>query len=270
MKENKYSLLLLILFISMGCQPKQEVSELPERRVVSLVPSVTDFGRLIIPELLVGVSTNCDTALLNQPTRIAVFPKINYEALLKLKPTEVLALKDFTSSEQINKLQRAGLKVVVLSKETVQDVIQTPLKIDSVRGKELNEQLKVQYRELLKHQLTSSKSYLILISELPMQVFGQGNYITELFDDLGFVNKANGFKGYPELQKEFFVKNLPDVLISSDTLATQKNLQTAFGKVLKKDVLSRINYVQLHQNRLYKPGPNFLKNGEELLRQIGR
>lgn len=265
MKENKYSLLLVIFWFALGCQPTHKAHELAEDRVVSLVPSVTDFCRLMIPKEIVGVSMDCDTNLLDHPKRIATYPKIDYETLLELRPTKVLVLAGFSTSEQINKLQTAGLKVVILSKETVQDVIQTPLLIDSVRGQALHLKMKAEYQALLSERISKPKSYLILISEFPLQVFGQGNYMTELFDGLGYLNKAAGFDGYPELQKEFFVKNLPDVLVSSDTLATKQNLQIEFGKVFKNQELSQIEYVQINQNQLFRPGPNFLQNARDLL-----
>jgi len=99
----------------------------PARRVISLVPSITEiFFSLGVGDQLVGVTKFCT----EPPEEVAGKPKVGgqknprVEAIIDLKPDLVVANVEENRKEHVEAMQAAGLQVLVTYPRTVREGIQ--------------------------------------------------------------------------------------------------------------------------------------------------
>lgn len=269
MKENKYLLLIFIVFITVSCSVQTPEEKQVENHVckVSLVPSVTDVLGEICADEVVAVSWFCDASFITDSLpRVSTFPQINYEKLLEYKECEIVVLEGFINVDQVNRLNELGFNLLSVKDKTIQDLIQIPFVLDSIKGKELSDKLQSDFNNLLKKRIEGSPSYLIMLGHNQLQVYGSGNYLTELFDTLGFVNNASNVDGaYPELKSEYFLENLPDFMITPDSVRLKQYLSARFPRQANTLIYESVRFVEIDQNVLFRPNHHFLECGKALL-----
>lgn len=271
MKEKIYIILITFALVFSSCQETtRDINQNSQVRIVSLVPSLTDFVCKINPESLVAVSNYCDASCLpDSIARVGGYGFLDYEKIAALQPTKVLVLKGFSSSEQIKRLKELNIEVQFFTDSSLADVLAIPVQIDSILGKALSEELINKLKTLEANKVKGSPTYLTMISNEPIQVYGQQNYLSELFGKIGFVNQAKDLKGsYPTIQSEYFVKHLPEYIITSDTLKTKKILRHKYQEVLTQERINQINFVQIDANQLSRSGPQVLENAKDLLGNV--
>lgn len=268
MKESKYVVLLFLMAFILGCKSKTREQEKSQSGscIVSLVPSVTDILGEVCPDRVVAVSHYCDASFLSDRiTRIPTFPQIKYEQLLEYKRCKIIVLEGFINSTQTKRMADLGLDLVTLKDKTINDILELPTLVDPVGGDLLSSKLRAEFNELLEKKVADEPTYLVMIGG-GLQVYGHGNYLTELLDTVGFKNTAHNLTGsYPELKSEFFVENIPMYILSSDSSSVKSLLRAKFpGDAMEKS-LKRIRHVQGHKNILFRPNHHFLECAKALL-----
>ena len=108
----------------------------PPRRIVSLVPSVTEVLYAIGAEsVLVGVTDFCD-----YPPEATRKPHVggmlspNLETLVTLKPDLVVATRSGNTEETFDQLKRLGLPVYLVDPVTVADVLRLVSDLGELTG----------------------------------------------------------------------------------------------------------------------------------------
>jgi hypothetical protein len=95
----------------------------PPRRVVSLVPSLTESVAVSAPEILVGATDWCTHPARLDVARVRGTKNPNRSAIEKLRPDLVLANKEENRRVDVNALRAAGIAVWVTAIETVEEAI---------------------------------------------------------------------------------------------------------------------------------------------------
>lgn len=265
-KEKIYIGLLFLILGFVACDFKKQEQE---NGVISLVPSLTDFAQLVYPHRVVGVSNVCDARSLSEKMpRVGDYKGLDYEKILALKPEKILMLRNLSSPEQIKKLQELNISIQFFEDNTIEDVLNIPVQMDSISGQKIKDSLNVVLKDLLAHKTYASPKYLIMITNEPIQVYGKGNFMTELVDTLGFVNVADQLASpYPVLENEYFIKNLPTIIVTSNAKETKQFLQRKFGALPQYEQIKKILFVEVDDNLLSRSAPRFLELGVTILEQ---
>ncbi len=110
----------------------------PPRRIVSLVPSVTELLFAIgAQDLLVGVTDFCDyPAAARQKPRVGGMLAPSLETLVALKPDLVVATTAGNREETFTQLERLRMPVYVVNPTSVADVLDLISRLGTVTGRE--------------------------------------------------------------------------------------------------------------------------------------
>ncbi|MCB1184486.1 ABC transporter substrate-binding protein [bacterium] len=198
----------------------------PYRRVVSLVPSLTDtvFG-LGAGERLVGRTIYCA-----EPRgRVRGVPTFggtknpDVAGIIAAAPDLVLVCEEENRREDVAALEAAGLKTFVVMPRSLDDVAQllvdygALLDAGPAAGRALS--------DLTAARLAAGKSrtardeppgVAVLIWKKPWMAVGGGNHINAMLGELGLRNVCGDRKGYPALTLESLAVLAPDLVLLPD------------------------------------------------------
>src|SRR6266850_1623035 len=113
---------LAVLLVNLSAQGEQTAGSKP-KRIVSLAPSVTEtLFALGAGEQLVGICTFCDFPReVERIDRIGSYIAPNVEAIIAKAPDVVIGVPP-NSPEAVAALQRAGLRVVIVQVDTLEQI----------------------------------------------------------------------------------------------------------------------------------------------------
>lgn len=271
--------LLITLCVLTGCNG--QTNNVKEERIISLMPSNTEIlYALGMKEEMVGVSTVDD-----YPKEVKNLEKfdamqLNYEALLKAKPTIVFAHQSMTSQEKVLKrLNNKGIKVVMV--KDAQNFDEMYASIDQIgkaihKEKEAN-QLEKKIKEDIKqvigeyHNKLADKKVLVEVSPAPeIYTGGKGTLFDDMIHQLGSVNIFHDINGWQPVNSEAIIKRNPDVIIATSDLSDEAYK----ASVEKRGGFSNVNAVKrdavytIDADEISRPGPRIAKGLKELAETI--
>lgn len=271
--------LLITLCVLTGCNG--QTNNVKEERIISLMPSNTEIlYALGMKEEMVGVSTVDD-----YPKEVKNLEKfdamqLNYEALLKAKPTIVFAHQSMTSQEKVLKrLNNKGIKVVMV--KDAQNFDEMYASIDQIgkaihKEKEAN-QLEKKIKEDIKqvigeyHNKLVDKKVLVEVSPAPeIYTGGKGTLFDDMIHQLGSVNIFHDINGWQPVNSEAIIKRNPDVIIATSDLSDEAYK----ASVEKRGGFSNVNAVKrdavytIDADEISRPGPRIAKGLKELAETI--
>jgi iron complex transport system substrate-binding protein len=222
------------LFAAEGCNsgpepvavpPEQVVSDSATDRVISLIPSATEFVYALgASELLVGRSAHCDF-----PSEVVGLPSVgsgfdpDLEAILTLEPTLVLASGAQRELPVLTKLQEAGVEVLILPDETIPEVLFAGLQLGSRLGEgesaeALVDRIASELDAVSVQAPEDGPKTLLFVGHDPYFVAGEDTFVGALLALSGAENLAP--PGWSQVDREFILVAAPEVIIdvaASDT-----------------------------------------------------
>ncbi|MCV2883703.1 cobalamin-binding protein [Aestuariibacter sp. AA17] len=195
-----------------------------EQRIVSLAPHLTEWVFTLNKEAeLVGVSDYSDfPEAAKALPRVASHTGVNFEALLTLKPTLVLAWHGGNRPQDIARLQALGLDVFLSSPKTLVDMQEELLALGSKLG--ANEQAKYTVDSLaeqlskLKYSMQKKPRYaaFFYMHNAPLMSVSGNTWSNDL---IRHCNLNNIFEDadtpYPQVSIEQVLTKQPAIIISS-------------------------------------------------------
>ncbi len=198
------------------------------QRVVSVSPAATRYLVFLgLQDRVVGV-TDWDI-LAGKVEKIGNMVPLNVEKIVSLKPDLVLAFGGFQAPE-VPKLERVGLKVLVINPKSLEDILRSLVMVGYVFGVE--DEAKEKAEELREEMLkVAKKAYSIPIDRRPKVLYLSsvpsagskefwtacaGSYMNDLITLAGGRNIAaslSGPNGWVPLSLEYIYKENPDVII---------------------------------------------------------
>jgi iron complex transport system substrate-binding protein len=194
----------------------------PPRRIVSLVPGVTEMLYAIDAEdRLVGRTDFCDypPAARRKPS-VGGTVSPNLEALVALKPDLVVATSAGNSDETRRQLERLRVPLYLVDPHGLSDVFRTLTRLGALadreaRAAEVVAALEGRVRAVAARVAARPRPrVLYVVWPEPLIVPGRGAAVTELIELAGGASvSADGPEGYPRYSVEAAVARGPEVII---------------------------------------------------------
>lgn len=188
-------------------------------RIVSLVPSITDFLHYLeLENEVVGITKFCilPKAWYDSKQRVGGTKTINLNAIDDLKPDLIIGNKEENTKEDIQKLSNK-YPVWMSDVNSFEDAVDMMYKLGEVLCKKkecslLVNSISASFNEFM--DIGNPKSVLYFIWHKPDYVVGSSTYINSILHKLGFVNHCQKAR-YPILDE--LSLNSPDyVFLSSE------------------------------------------------------
>lgn len=251
----------------------------PARRIVSLIPSVTETLYALDTEgQLVGVTTLCDfpPAALEKP-KVGGIVKPSLEAILALKPDLVLATTEGNRDTTFQDLEALGLPVYVLSPKRLSGVLDSIRRIGSLTGREaaaeaLASELRARAARI--SEATAGRPaprVLYLIWADPPVVPGRNTLITELIRMAGGISVSEDApQDWPRLSLEQLIVQAPEVIVlgSQNTVQVEETLRRWQEQGIMLPALRSGWVHSVDADLLHRPGPRVVLGLEALARAI--
>ncbi len=208
-------------------------------RIVSLTPSITELLYAFTDtNRIVGRSVWCD-----YPESVKKLPALNtypldIEAVVRLKPDVVFAKKGMISIQELEKLERLNISVVVLKFDLITEIESSTRKLvqitqgDTVKMNAWFDQWLVPADTIVSAS-NAVQTCIVVTSVSPIYVFGKKTYVSDLIVQAGGKNFIYDTDSpYPVVDVEYVLKSNPDIYIFSS--AEQQTLFFEAYPVLKK------------------------------------
>ena len=194
----------------------------PPRRIVSLVPSVTEVLYAIgAQDALVGVTDFCDyPPEARRKPHVGDMLSPNLETLVTLKPDLVVATRSGNREETFDQLKRLGIPVYLVDPLTVDDVRRLVADLGDLTGHrdraaavdhDLERRIAA-IRDRVKDRPQPRVLYVLWPE--PLIVPGRGALVSELIALAGGASvTADQGQGYPRMSLEAAVGRAPEVIV---------------------------------------------------------
>jgi iron complex transport system substrate-binding protein len=242
-------------------------------RIIALAPNVAEIvSDLLGPARqseLVGVEEFSDRpASLKSLPKVGSLVHINPEAVLRLKPSLVIASRDGNVQNQMERLSKLGLRVEVVESRSVLEIRSTVLRLGKVLNAESRAQQLVQGLDQSLEGLRSKrpKRSLKIFVELgrqPLVTVGKDTLIHEGLILLGHqtVFSTESIQ-YPTVSREAVLKRKPDLVL----ILVHRQLPNQDSKNFWKS--AGIPTLESADDRLLRPTPSWVDGLGELSKRI--
>jgi len=250
----------------------------PPRRIVSLVPSVTEVLYAIGAQgTLVGVTDFCDyPPEARRKPHVGDMLSPNLETLVTLKPDLVVATRSGNREETFDQLKRLGIPVYLVDPVTVDDVLRLVSDLGDLTGhrdravlvdRDLERRIAA-VRDRVKGRPQPRVLYVLWPE--PLIVPGRGALVSELIALAGGASvTADQGQGYPRMSLEAAVGRAPEVIV----LARHGSRIGSAGREqwLRLESMPAIRSGRLYMadgDLMHRYGPRLVVGLEKLARMI--
>lgn len=254
-------------------------------RLLSLTPSVTEMlFALGLGDQVVGVTDFCNyPPAARQKPRVGGLFDPNIEMMLRLDPD--LAIAAFVGDETLNRLAGAGIEVLTLPSETIDDVKQDILKLGQRLGTEpralvLVARIEQGLAEIERRNADrESPTVLYVIGHPPgvlrdIYAAGPSTFLDEMLEAAGARNAmADSPSRYPLVSREFLMRHPPDLIVDtkpdgSPMSEDEKTSLIGQWKTMLGPRGENTRIVILDDPRMTIPGPGLVDSALKLERLI--
>jgi iron complex transport system substrate-binding protein len=197
----------------------------PPRRIVSLVPSVTEIVfSLGAQERLVGRTDFCD-----HPAAVRTKPSVggmvnpSLERLVALRPDLVVATDEGNREETIRQLERLGITTYLVHANRIAETVDLIERLGELTGRQAEvPRLRTEMLGRIEAVRRAVAPYprprvLYVLWPDPLIVPGRASMLTELIDVAGGISiTAGDGDAYPRFSLEAAVARAPEVIILAD------------------------------------------------------
>lgn len=194
--------------------------EVPEtvRRIVSLVPSLTESVAATVPEALVGATDWCSHPADLDVTRVRGTKNPDLDAVLGLRPDVVLANAEENRAPDIEALRAAGVPVWVTRIETLEQAFTS---LDRVFAHACRTGRPAWLEEARQAWRTPAprprRTAIVPIWRRPWMVVGRDTFTGDVLRNLGVDNLYAGHEErYPKIPLPELVETRPDLVVLPD------------------------------------------------------
>jgi cobalamin transport system substrate-binding protein len=232
--KSIYLILVLVLIGVLalaGCQASTVAIDGIPQRIISLSPSNTEIAfALGLDNQIIGVTTydNYPPAALSKP-QVSEYSSVDVEKIVSLQPDLVLA-DSIQKNDAVPALEKLGVKVLVLSPDTIDGIYRDIELVGQVTGKtpEANAlvaslQKRVSAVTSLTAQSagTSSPRVLYVTWHDPIWTAGGNTIINDLIDMAGGTNIAADLDGYITITLEQVIERNPQIILVMTSMGDQ-------------------------------------------------
>lgn len=250
----------------------------PPRRIISLVPSVTEIVFALGAEsALAGVTDFCDyPAAARQKPRVGGMIDPSLEAIVALQPDLVIATTEGNREETVAQLKRLGIPTYLVAAHRVSDVTALIVRVGELTARRdaasaLVARLEQRITAVTRAVLGRPRPrVLYVLWPEPLIVPGRASLVTELIRLAGGESiTASEGDSYPRYSLEAAVARAPDVVLLANHGAGTGPIEEEKWRSLTK--LPAIRAGRLHRvngDLLHRYSPRLVDGLEQLARAI--
>ncbi len=250
----------------------------PPKRIVSLVPSVTEIlYALHAEDLLVGVTDFCDF-----PPEARRQPKVggmvapSLEAIVALRPDLVIATTEGTREDTFTQLSRVGVPVYLVAVHRVADATSLMLRLGELTGREgtagpLVARLEQRIEAVKKAVLPLDRPrVLYVLWPEPLIVPGRDAIVTELIRLAGGQSLTAGdADAWPRYSLETAVAKSPEViLLANHGAGTGAVSMEKWRRLASLPAVKAGRLLSVNGDLMHRYGPRLVDGLEQLARAI--
>jgi iron complex transport system substrate-binding protein len=250
----------------------------PPRRIVSLVPSVTELLFAIgAQDRLVGVTDFCDypPAARRKP-RVGGMLAPSLESLVALRPDLVVATAAGNREETFTQLGRLGIGVYVVNPTSVREVLDLIARLGAITGREdAAQRLAASLRARIDRVASRVRPLprprvLYVVWPDPLIVPGRGALLTELLALAGGDSvTADAGEPYPRLSLEAAIARAPEVIfVASHGSEQASKAREKWERFTSLPAIRGGRVYAADGNLLHRYGPRMVDGLEQLARDL--
>ena len=197
--------------------------EKPVERVVALSPSDCEIiFALGAEEVLVGRGDYCD-----YPAEVKDIPSVqsgyetNIEQIIALQPEVLFMTTMAQTTEQVEQLEKAGIRVVVSDAQNIEGIYTAITLIGDVLGKQAEavkviDDMKASFAEIAANRLDGTKTIYFEVSPLQWGLWtaGTGTFMNEVAEMMGLKNCFDDVAGWAAISEEQVLERNPDFIMT--------------------------------------------------------
>jgi iron complex transport system substrate-binding protein len=251
----------------------------PVRRIVSLVPSLTEtIYALGLQDNLVGDTDYCDyPPEAQKKTKVGGIMNPSLEEIVALHPDLVLMAKGLNRIETVHSLESLGIASYGADPHNVDEIMTSVKKLADVLGApEAGASVVSDMRHKLEglHDRLSSrapKRVLFVVWTQPLISVGKDTFIADALRHAGALSIVDSEQDWPQVSLEEIVRLQPEFLVlaashSEDASREIERLDTLPGWQLLEAVTNR-RYAVI-SDAVKRPAPRIISAIEDLARQL--
>ena len=253
----------------------------PVERIVALTASdVEIIYALGAGDLLVGRGEYCDwpAEALEKPV-VKSGAETNLEEILALDPQVVIMATMAQTVDQVEALEKAGVKVIVSDAQNLEGVYTAISMIGQITGKTaeaeaLNQQMKDTFDGIRAKAENTGKTVYFEVSPLEWGLWaaGKGTFMDEIAEICGLTNAFADVDGWAAVSEEQVLDRDPDFIVTTSMYwgegpTPEEEIKGRTGW----DVLKAVTNNQVFNadsNAITRPGPRLMEAAEALFEFI--
>lgn len=209
------------MLFSLAVNANENSKHADSLRIISMSPHLTELVyALELGDKLVGVSDHSDFPdAANTLPRVVSYQGANLAAILRLRPSHVLAWHGGNKTSDIEKIKNSGVSVYASSVENLDSLKTEIVHIAdflnvNMRGKALSESLQNHIVEISNTYRTQSKSVLYFIDPKTPLTLGNDPWLNDLLSLCGLHNLlSESIAAFPKVNSQQIMRLKPDALI---------------------------------------------------------
>jgi iron complex transport system substrate-binding protein len=248
-------------------------------KIVALTPGIAEWvaeilGAPLTKTELIGVSEYSNyPAYVSQIKTVGAYPQIQVEAVAALHPDLVLASAEYNRAEQVEKLKRLHLHVVVLKAESFTHMEEWIRELGKAMAEESRAEIVARRWQAAMQKLDTqstiadhrSRRMMIEVQDQPLIAVGGASFLTEAFRKIGYENIfANLEQAYPKVSTEAVLKENPDTIFILDLTHERNEAAIQSWKKFTQLKAAQANAVQVIA------GDDFARCSLRLLTALGK
>ena len=251
--------------------------EKPAEKVVALTASDCEIiFALGAEEALVGRGEYC-----KYPPEAMDVPSVqsgyetNIEQIIALQPDVLFMATMAQTQEQVDQLEKAGIKVVVSDAQNIEGIYTDIRLIGEIMGKQAEAEAKIAemkavFDEIKANPIPGEKTIYFEVSPLKWGLWttGTGTFMNEIAEMMGLKNCFGDVAGWAEISEEQVIERNPDFLVTTTMYADGEPLpeEEIMARPGWENVtaVKEQNILNLPNDELTRPGPS-LAEGVQML-----
>lgn len=198
--------------------------EAPATRVIALNPADCEIlYALGAEDVLVGRGEYC-----NYPEDVLSLPSVNsgaqtnIEQILALEPQVIIMSKMAQTVEQVEALEKAGVRVVISDAQSLEGVYEAIALLGELTGREeaaeaLAQEMRSGFDAIRQQAQTIEKTVYFEVSPLEWGLWtsGKDTFLDELAQIVGLTNAFSDVTGWAEISQEQVLERNPDYIVTT-------------------------------------------------------
>lgn len=203
---------------------RELVLDAPLTRVIALNPADCEIlYALGAQDVLVGRGEYC-----NYPEDVLSLPSVNsgaqtnIEQILALEPEVIIMSKMAQTVEQVEALEKAGVRVVISDAQSLEGVYEAIALLGELTGREeaaeaLAQEMRSGFDAIRQQAQTIEKTVYFEVSPLEWGLWtsGKDTFLDELAQIVGLTNAFSDVTGWAEISQEQVLERDPDYIVTT-------------------------------------------------------